>query len=167
MEQITNWLSAIFLALFPGVVAVVLWSPILISHRLRELFRRLPPTGSAVVGYVIVAIGLSLPFIIGVGIGVAGSTQSVDTANTLLNVAFGLAILYLIGLPVGAVVGLPRVGIDWDQTGYGLSTWLVVVMATLWYVAVFLLPIVFFGFLLALPTGSNQSTAITGTFWGI
>ncbi|GAB6880083.1 hypothetical protein JCM17823_23570 [Halorubrum gandharaense] len=113
------------------------------------------------------AIGLSLPFIIGVGIGVAGSTQSVDTANTLLNVAFGLAILYLIGLPVGAVVGLPRVGIDWDQTGYGLSTWLVVVMATLWYVAVFLLPIVFFGFLLALPTGSNQSTAITGTFWGI
>ena len=116
---------------------------------------------------VIVALGISLPFVIGVGLGVAGSTQSVDVANALLNVAFGVAILYLIGLPVSAIVGLPRAGIDWDQTGYGLSTWFVVVVATLWYVVVFVLPIVLFGFLLALPTGSNPATAVVGNPWGI
>lgn len=163
MEQIITWVSSVFLAFLPGLLAAVLWSPILISRRLRELFRRLPPTDSIAVGYVVVAIGLSIPFIIGIGFGVAGSTHSVDVANALLNVVFGLTIVYLIGLPVGTVVGLPRVGIDWDPTGYRRSTWVVIIMATLWYLVLFIIPLVLFAFLLALPTGSDPNAAVAGS----
>lgn len=163
MGQSVTVLSTILLIILPGVLSTLLWSPILLSHRMRELFRRLPPTGSTVVSYIGVAIGLSLPYVIGVGLAVAGSTESVDIANALLNVAFGVAILYLIGLPVGAVVGLPKAGVDWDQTGYGLSTWAVVLVATLWYVGIFLVPLLLFGFLLALPTGSRPAIVAVGT----
>lgn len=165
MEQIMSWASVIVLSMVPGLLAAVLWSPVLLSGRLRSLFRRLPPTDSTVVGYVIVAVGLSIPFIIGVGVGTAGSAHSVDVANALLNVVFGLTVVYLLGLPVSAVIGLPRVGIDWDPTGYGRGTWAVVFVATLWYVILFLLPLVLFAFLLALPTGSNPNATAVGVVW--
>ena len=164
MEQLIYWGSVLLFAMLPGVFAAVLWSPILLSGRLRALFRRLPPTDSTVVGYTIVAVGLSIPFVIGVGMGTTGSAQSVDVANALLNVVFGIGILYLLGLPVSAVVGLPRADIDWDKTGYGLGTWAVVVIATLWYVILFVVPVALFAFLLALPTGSNPNAAVVGSF---
>jgi len=167
MEQLAYWGSVLFLAMLPGVFAAVLWSPVLLSGRLRSLFRRIPPTNSTVVGYTIVAVGLSIPFVIGVGMGVTGSVQSVDVASALLNVVFGIGILYLIGLPVSAVVGLPRANIDWDKTGYGLGTWAVVVIATLWYVILFFVPVALFAFLLALPTGSNPNAAVVGSLWMI
>lgn len=167
MEQLAYWGSVLFLAMLPGVFAAVLWSPVLLSGRLRSLFRRIPPTNSTVVGYTIVAVGLSIPFVIGVGMGVTGSVQSVDVANALLNVVFGIGILYLLGLPVSAVVGLPRANIDWDKTGYGFGTWAVVVIATLWYVILFFVPVALFAFLLALPTGSNPNAAVVGSLWMI
>jgi len=167
MEAIADWGSVIFLAMLPGVFAAVVWSPILVSRRLRILFGCLSPTNSTAVGYLIVAVGLSIPFVIGVGVGTAGSTQSVDVANALLNVAVGITVFYLIGLPVSAVIGLPKAGIDWDPTGYGLGTWAVVVVATLLYVALFTVPIIFFAFLLALPTGSNPDAAAVGAFWSM
>ena len=165
MEQITNWGSVMVLAMLPGVFAAVLWSPVLMSRRLRGLFRLLPPTSSTIGGYLTVAVGLSIPFVVGVGWGAAGSSQNVDVANALLNVALGITVLYLLGLPVSAVIGLPKVGIDWDETGYGLGTWAVVVMATLWYVVLFILPIALVAFLLALPTGSNPNAATVWNHW--
>lgn len=100
MEQLTTWGSTIFVAILPGILAAVLWSPILISQRLRALFRRLPLTDSLIGGYVIVAIGLSFQFVAGVWLAAAGSTHSVDVANALLNVALGITVLYLCGLPL-------------------------------------------------------------------
>jgi hypothetical protein len=67
--------------------------------------------------------------------------------------AFVLTIAYVVVLPVVASVGLPRVGIDWDPTNYGLGTWLLLVGAALWYSAIFVVPLAFFAFVLALPTG--------------
>jgi hypothetical protein len=73
--------------------------------------------------------------------------------DVLTQIAFVVSLGYVVLLPVTAVVGLPRYGIDWDPTGYGTGTWVVMVLSTLWYVGWFILPIVFGAALLALPTG--------------
>jgi hypothetical protein len=147
-------LDTLALVVGPGVVAAVLWSPILLSGRLRSLFDRIPPRRSMGASYLLVAVGLSLPFVIGTGTVLAtASTEGAALSNALLNVAFGLTIAYAVGLPVVACVGLPRVGLDWDPTSYGFGTWLLLVVAALWYTAVFVVPLALFAFILALPTG--------------
>lgn len=138
----------------PGIVAAVLWSPILLSSRVRSLFDRLPPERSTIASYLLVAIGLSIPFVIGTGIVfTTTSTEGAALSNALLNMAFVLTIAYMGVLPLTSVVGLPRIGLDWDPTNYGLSTWLLLVCVVLWYAAVFVIPLAFFAFILALPTG--------------
>ena len=138
----------------PGLVAAVLWSPILLSSRVRSLFDRLPPARSTIASYLLVAIGLSIPFVIGTGIVfTTTSTEGAALSNALLNMAFVLTIAYMGVLPLTSVVGLPRIGLDWDPTNYGLSTWLLLVCVVLWYAAVFVIPLAFFAFILALPTG--------------
>ena len=138
----------------PGIVAAVLWSPILLSSRIRSLFDRVPPARSTIASYLLVAIGLSIPFVIGTGIVfTTTSTEGAALSNALLNMTFVLTIAYVGVLPLTFVVGLPRIGLDWDPTNYGLSTWLLLVCVVLWYAAVFVIPLAFFAFILALPTG--------------
>jgi hypothetical protein len=138
----------------PGIVAAVLWSPILLSSRIRSLFDRVPPARSTIASYLLVAIGLSIPFVIGTGIVfTTTSTEGAAVSNALLNMTFVLTIAYVGVLPLTSVVGLPRIGIDWDLTNYGLSTWLLLVCVVLWHAAVFVIPLAFFAFILALPTG--------------
>ena len=138
----------------PGIVAAVLWSPILLSSRIRSLFDRLPPVRSTIASYFLVAIALSIPFVIGTGIVfTTTSTEGAALSNALLNMTFVLTIAYVGMLPLTSVVGLPRIGIDWDPTNYGLGTWLLLVSVVLWYAAVFVIPLVFFAIILALPTG--------------
>lgn len=147
-------LGTLALLVFPGLVAAVLWSPILLVGRLRALFRRLPPGGSTVGSYLLVAVGLSLPFVGGAGAVFATvSAEGAALSNALLNVVLGLTLAYAVVLPAVAGVGLPRFGIDWDPTGYGPGTWAALVGAALWYAAVFVVPLSFFAFVLALPTG--------------
>jgi len=138
----------------PGIVAAVLWSPILLSSRIRSLFDRLPPARSTIVSYLVVGIGLSIPFIVGTGVVfLTTSTEGAAFSNALLNMVFVLTLAYVVVLPVTAVVGLPRTCLDWDPTNYGLGTWLLLVGMVLWYAAVFAIPLAFFAFILALPTG--------------
>ena len=138
----------------PGIVAAVLWSPILLSSRIRSLFDRLPPVRSTIASYFLVAIALSIPFVIGTGIVfTTTSTEGAALSNALLNMTFVLTIAYVGMLPLTSVVGLPWIGIDWDPTNYGLGTWLLLVCVVLWYAAVFVIPLAFFAFILALPTG--------------
>lgn len=138
----------------PGIVAAVLWSPILLSSRIRSLFDRVPPARSTIASYLLVAIGLSIPFVICTGIVfTTTSTEGAALSNALLNMTFVLTIAYVGVLPLTSVVGLPRVGLDWDPTNYGLGTWLLLVIVVLWYAAVFVIPLAFFAFILALPTG--------------
>jgi hypothetical protein len=138
----------------PGLVAAILWSPVLLSSRIRSLFDGLPPVRSTIASYLLVAIALSLPFVIGTGIVfTTTSTEGAAVSNALLNMTFVLTIAYVGVLPLTSVVGLPRIGIDWDPTNYGFSTWLLLVCVVLWYAAVFVIPLAFFAFILALPTG--------------
>jgi len=138
----------------PGLVVTVLWSPILLIGRFRALFARLPPIRSTIVNYCLVSLALSIPFVVGTTIVfTTTSTEGADLSNTLLNMAVLLAATYGIVLPLAAGFGLPRLGIDWDPTGYGPGTWLLLVGAVLWYIVVFVVPLAFFAFVLALPTG--------------
>ncbi|TKR24852.1 hypothetical protein DM868_13025 [Natronomonas salsuginis] len=138
----------------PGLFVTILWSPILLVRRFRALFARVPPTGSVGLAYVLVAVGLSVPFVLGtVAVLATTSVEGATLSNALLNTAFLLTIAYLLAAPALAGVGLPRLGVDWDPTGYGLGTWLLLVGATVWYVAVFVLPLALFALVLALPTG--------------
>ena len=147
-------LDTLALVVAPGIVGAILWSPILLVSRLRSLFDRLPPARSTAASYLLVAVGLSLPFVIGTGVVVTTtSTDGAAFSNVLLNVAFGLTIVYVTALPTVAGVGLPWMGLDWDPTNYGLGTWLLLGGAALWYAAVFVVPLAFFAIVLALPTG--------------
>jgi len=141
------------LVLTPGVVAMVLWSPILLSTRLRTLFRQLPPTTSILVSYVLVALVLSLPFIGGALRAFAQTTATgAALSNTILDTVLKLSIGYIIGMPVVSAVWLPRLGIDWDPAEYGASTWLLLVFSAVWYIAVFALPLSLLSVILAVPT---------------
>jgi hypothetical protein len=147
-------LDTLALAFVPGLLAAVLWSPILLSDRIRSLFGGLPPARSTVASYLLAATALSIPFVAGTGVVFAAtSTEGAALSNRLLNLSFGVAIAYVILLPLAACVGLPRIGLDWDPTDYGLGTWLLLVGAALWYAAVFVVPLALFAFVLALPTG--------------
>ncbi|NHN47883.1 hypothetical protein G9464_09765 [Halostella sp. JP-L12] len=141
------------LAVLPGAVAGLLWSPLLLSDRLSELFRRLPPTGSTAANYSLVAVALSLPWVFGAIAAIAGApSDPAGTSNALLNLTVPLAAAYVVGLPLVAGVGLPRLGVDWDPTGYGPGTWLLLVVGAAWYAAVFALPLFAFALVAALPT---------------
>lgn len=141
------------LAVLPGAVAGLLCSPVLLFERLRELFRRLPPTGSTAANYSLVAVALSLPWVFGAIAAVAGApSDPAGASNALLNLLVPLAAAYVVGLPLAAGVGLPRLGVDWDPTGYGPGTWVLLVVGAAWYAAVFALPLFAFALVAALPT---------------
>lgn len=153
-QQLGGWGFVIGLLLGPGIVAALLWSPFLVSSRVRTLFRSLPPAGSTAVSYVLVTVGLSLPYVAGtLGALVVTEGQSGGTmANAILNMLVPVSSLYVLGLPVIAIRGLPRVGRDWDPTGGDTTTWLLLIVGAAWYSALFAVPLFLFAVVLALPT---------------
>jgi hypothetical protein len=147
-------LETLILVLGPGIVAAVLWCPTLLVGRFRSLFARLPPGRSTLASYLLVAVGLSIPFVIGTGISLTtASAEGAALSNSLLNLVVVLTITYVIVLPLVAGVGLPRIGLDWEPTNYALGTWLLLIGAVLWYAAIFAVPLMFAAFVFALPTG--------------
>lgn len=61
---LAGWLA---LLVGPGLFAALCWSPLLLSGRIRRLFRALPPTGSVAASYLPAAVALSVPFVVGSG----------------------------------------------------------------------------------------------------
>jgi len=156
--QIAGWLGLVVVLLVPGVVATVLWTPFLVAGRLRSLFEILPPTDSLLPSYVLASLGGSLPFVAGLlAVLATGASNDPQTgaqlSNGLVNVAVAGTVGYAAGLPIVAVLGLPRAGIDWDPSGYGVSTWLLLAVGGLWYALVFAVPLVLLGIVFALPGG--------------
>ncbi|VTT85508.1 hypothetical protein DM2_390 [Halorubrum sp. DM2] len=153
-DSLVGWLWTAALFLFPGLVAAGLCAPFLAVKRVRALFRALPPAGRTLPSYVAVAVGLSIPYLAGVVLTVA----LVDSAGPGWSEGFLDTALFgglLVGLvaPAVAVIGLPRLGLDWDSTGYGPSTWLLLVAAGLWYAFVAAVPLVALAVGMALPGG--------------
>lgn len=156
--QIAGWLGLVAFLLVPGAVATLLWTPFLVAGRLRSLFETLPPTGSLLPSYVLAGLGGSLPFVAGLlavfATGASNDPQAgAGVSNGLVTVAVAGTVGYAVGLPIVGVLGLPRAGIDWDPTGYGASTWLLLAVGGVWYALVFAVPLLLLGFVFALPGG--------------
>ncbi|MFD1569163.1 hypothetical protein [Halorubrum laminariae] len=154
VDTAVGWISTLALLATPGVVAAVLWLPFLLSARFRALFRALPPAGRPAVSYVAVALGLSVPYLVGVLLTVSLVDPSgADWSNALIETALVGGLCTGFVAPVVAIVGLPRLGIDWDPTGYGPSTWAIAVAAGLWYALVAAIPLFALAIVFALPGG--------------
>ncbi|WP_280588250.1 hypothetical protein [Halorubrum sp. Boch-26] len=149
-----GWLWLLALFVLPGLVAAVCWTPFLLSARFRALFVALPPAGRLVPSYVGVALGLSVPYLVGVVLTVwlvdsAGPGWSEGFLDTAL---FGGVLVGFVA-PAVAADGLPSLGVDWDPTGYGASTWALLVAAGLWYAVVAAVPLAALAIGMALPGG--------------
>jgi hypothetical protein len=154
VDTATEWLWTIALFALPGTVAAALWTPFLIAARFRALFRALPPANRLVPSYVGVSLALSVPYLAGLLLTVAlvdssGPGWSEGFLDTAL---FGGVIVGFVA-PALAVLGLPRLGVDWDPTGYGPGTWALLVAAGLWYAVVAAVPLVALAIGMALPGG--------------
>ncbi|GAB3697945.1 hypothetical protein [Halorubrum pallidum] len=154
VSTVVGWLSTLALFAIPGIVAAALWSPFLLASRFRALFRALPPAGRTTVSYLAVALGLSVPYLVGVllTVGLVDSSGA-GWSNALIETALVGGLCTGLVAPVVAVVGLPRLGIDWDPTGYGPSTWALVVAAGVWYAVVAAIPLFALSVVFALPGG--------------
>lgn len=152
--SVVGWAVAIAALAVPGLVAAALWAPVLIAERCRALFVALPPSGRLVVSYVGVALALSVPFVVGA----AATVTLVDpesggwSSGFVTTAVYGSGLVAL-GWPVAAGVVAPRVGVDWDPTGYGASTWALLVGSGLWYAVVAAAPLLAIGLVFALPGG--------------
>lgn len=154
VERSVEWLAFVVALLVPGAVATALWSPFLLSDRIESLFAALPPFDTPAPSYVLFGVGASLPYV--AGFLVVLTTVEPDGAalsNALLSVGTTLSVLYVVGLPAAGVLVLPELGIDWDRTGYGWSTWAVLIAGSAWYAALFAVPIAAASLALALPGG--------------
>lgn len=149
-----GWLWTLVLLAVPGLVAAVLWAPFLAAARFRSLVAALPPRGRIGPSYVGVALALSVPYLVGVVLTVAlvDSAGPGWSSGFLTTALVGGAIVVL-GGPILAAVGLPRLGVDWDSTGYGVSTWALLVAAGAWYAVVAGVPLFALAVVLALPGG--------------
>jgi hypothetical protein len=156
VDQLAGWLYAVAFLFIPGAVATVCWAPFLLSGRIRSLFAELRPSDSPYVSYVLVGLAASLPFVVGVGAALVGVDTEGPRAggrmgNAILTTVLPLSVGYVVGAPLVGAVGLPRIGVDWDPTGYGLSTWLLLAAGGAWYAAVFAVPLTLFSLVVAFP----------------
>ncbi|MFC6719081.1 hypothetical protein ACFQGT_01745 [Natrialbaceae archaeon GCM10025810] len=152
-EQALGWLVIAVSLVVPGVVATICWSPFLASERIRSLFKHVPPFESMVLTYVVVGIVASLPYILGITAVIASLGVDEIWGPPILGATMVLTLCYCIGIPLFGVLGLPRLGIDWDPTGYGRSTWLLLIAGGIWYAGIFALPLTVLGLILSLPGG--------------
>lgn len=155
--DVAAWVTLALLVFGPGLAAATITAPFLAADRLRSLFRTLPPTDSVVVSYLLVTVGGSLPYVVGTGAiltAFAGSSPAsgATVAERLLGLATVVSLVVVVGWPTVCGLVLPEVGYDWDPTGYGWDTWLLLIGGAVWYVAGFTVVLGFAAFFLALPT---------------
>lgn len=115
---------------------------------------RAPPNGRLLTSYVGVSIALSVPYLTGVVLTVtlAGEAGPAWSEGFLVTALFGGIGVGLVA-PAVAVIGLPRLGTDWDPTGYGPGTWGSLLAAGLAYALVAAVPLVALAIGMALPGG--------------
>lgn len=148
IPELLQWLGVVAdLLVVLGGIAAVCWAPFLLSTRMRALVRRLPPFESVFVTYVGVTVGASVPYVLGL----VGALAVADTGKALFTVTLAVSLVYLIAGPLLGAVVIPQAGIDWNPTGYGLSTWVVLLAGALWYVLLFAVPFTVLSVVFSLP----------------
>ena len=137
LDELVGYISLMSILLGVGVFVTLCWSPFLLLGRFRQMFERLPPFESFSLTYGVVGVGAAVPYLLGL----ATSLAVADTGRALFTVVVVVSAGYLVAIPLFGAVVLPRVGVDWDSTGYGLSTWALLLAGAIWYTALFAVPL--------------------------
>jgi hypothetical protein len=140
-------------ALAPGLVAGILWSPFLLSGRLRSLVKTVDPTGFWPATYALCSVCTGVLVVVGYGLLLGDLPNDPGAgANLLLDgVVTGALVLVAAGW-AGPTLVAPRLGYDWDPTGYGPGTHALVLAGAVWYAVVLLTPFFLLSLVMALPT---------------
>lgn len=146
-DEVIGYLNVLGFLLAIGVGATICWSPFLLSKRFQELFKQLPPFTSPYLTYGVVGVGAAVPYLLGLLTALAVP----DTGGTLFTVVVVVSGGYLVLIPVIGAVVLPRIGVDWDSTGYGLSTWVLLFAGAVWYTTLFAIPLTIISIVFSLP----------------
>lgn len=116
----------------------VLWSPFLLSARVRSLFGSLPPSD----WYWNYALWIPLPaavwgFLFGAGLSTSRDVLSPGNASELYAAGVdGIVVATAVSLvlwPAVLLYALPERGIDWDPENYSPTTVLLVATSVVWY----------------------------------
>ena len=120
-----------------GLLLAVLWTPLLISSRVRSLFE-VGPTRWLPVNYTLGFVIMS-----GIHAGMLGAwieSGSGAGPNGALNAVITLGVVVPVLGWVGALWGLPEFGYDWDTNGYDLRTKAALGLGVLWYAVMTIVP---------------------------
>ncbi|MDY6775773.1 MAG: hypothetical protein SV253_06820 [Halobacteria archaeon] len=155
VEWITGAAALVVYLVLPGLVAGVLWSPFLVSDRVRSLFDSSPV--SSYVAYPVFCVVASLPYLLGLGaVFVLDPTGTATYSNAIISLSVVVTLLYAVGFPSVALLVLPRLGYDYDYDRLDdrrVTTWLLLGAGGLWYGTVMSLPLFLVAVVLALPGG--------------
>lgn len=147
LDETVGYLTLFGFLLAIGIVAAICWSPFLLSKRFRQLFAQLPPFKSPYLTYGVVGVGAAVPYLLGL----LGALAVTETGSTLFTVVVIVSGSYLVAIPLLGAVVLPRVGVDWDSTGYGISTWALLLAGAVWYTTLFAVPLTIISIIFSLP----------------
>jgi hypothetical protein len=147
LDEVVGYLTVFGFLLAIGVLAAICWAPFLLSKRVRELFAHLPPFTSPYLTYGVVGVGAAVPYLLGL----MGALAVTEIGSTLFTVVVIVSAGYLVAIPLGGAVVLPRVGVDWDSTGYGVSTWALLFAGAVWYTTLFAVPLTIIAIIFSLP----------------
>lgn len=154
LQTVLGWLFAALVLATPGAIAAICWTPFLASRRVRALFVALPPRGSLLSTYVVVALLASLPYVLGVGAIIALlPSEGAAWSNAILTLIQYVGVAYVLLAPTAAVVGLPRIGVSWDPSGRRVTAWLLLALGGLWYALTFAVPLFALAMIFAWPGG--------------
>ncbi|MFC6990239.1 hypothetical protein ACFQJD_18845 [Haloplanus sp. GCM10025708] len=130
-----------------GVVAAVLWSPFLLSDRLRALFQ-LGPTDHWGLNYVVACVVVTAVhgLVLGVGLALGAGRDGPSIAVILLVSALTIGLVWAV-----PAVALPARGYEWDPRGFDAVTHLLLVGGSIWYAAIVTVPMFVLSLLLSLP----------------
>lgn len=95
-------------------------------------------------------IGMAVPFLVGTAVALVRIPQAA-VSTAILDTVVQTTFVYVVALPVLAGDVLPKLGVDWDPTGYSKTTWLLLVGSVVWYAVLVAVPLSFLSVLLAIP----------------
>ncbi|XGI84270.1 hypothetical protein ACEU6E_03205 [Halorutilales archaeon Cl-col2-1] len=151
VEWITGGVFVVVYLFLPGLVAGVLWSPFLVSERVRSVFDEAPVP--LYVAYPVFCVAAAVPYLLGLGaVFVLDPTGTATYSNAIISLSVVVTLLYTVGFPSLALLVLPRLGYD-QVDDRRVTTWLLLGAGGLWYGIVMSLPLFLVAVVLALPGG--------------